>query len=213
MVKDAGGSRTHLNCFAGSRRAVWLQRRIKSPAAAASDSIHSSLKVVVAIDAIKSGPTSGSTLERLPLPHGQRSLRPSFSSSSLSPWTMRTPRLTLVSEGKPFAVCSSARKKIVRQSRGCSWDTSFAINQRNHSKCPRQESNLVLDLRRVACESGTLRGRYLQVSRSMDSNQWPAASEGPDAIRYTIGTMSTSAGVEPREAVLEAACSPRSTLV
>ena len=29
-------------------------------------------------------------------------------------------------------------------------------------KCPRQESNLVFDLRRVACESGTLRGQYCQ---------------------------------------------------
>lgn len=40
-------------------------------------------------------------LNRLPLPHGHGSLRPSFSSSSLSPCTIRTPRLTLVSEGKP----------------------------------------------------------------------------------------------------------------
>lgn len=33
------------------------------------------------------------------LPHGQRSFLPSFSSSSLLPWTMRTPRFTFVSEG------------------------------------------------------------------------------------------------------------------
>src|SRR5262249_9504694 len=36
-------------------------------------------------------------LKRSPLPHGHRSLRPSFSCSSLSPWTTRRPRLTWVS--------------------------------------------------------------------------------------------------------------------
>ena len=40
-------------------------------------------------------------LNRLPLPHGHGSLRPSFSSSNLSPCTMRIPRLTWVSDGKP----------------------------------------------------------------------------------------------------------------
>lgn len=40
-------------------------------------------------------------LNTFPLPHGHRSFLPSFSSSSLSPWTMRTPRFTFVSEGKP----------------------------------------------------------------------------------------------------------------
>ena len=45
-----------------------------------------SLKVVVAVDAIKSGLTFRQHfLNRLPLPQGQGSLRPSFSSSSLSP--------------------------------------------------------------------------------------------------------------------------------
>ena len=33
-----------------------------------------------------------------------------------------------------------------------------AVWLQRHFKCPRQESNLVLDLRRVACESTTLRG-------------------------------------------------------
>ncbi len=40
-------------------------------------------------------------LNRLPEPHGQRSFRPSFSTSSLSPWTIRRLRLTWVSEGNP----------------------------------------------------------------------------------------------------------------
>jgi hypothetical protein len=40
-------------------------------------------------------------LNRSPLPHGHGSLRPSFSTSCLSPWTTLTPRLTFVSDGKP----------------------------------------------------------------------------------------------------------------
>ena len=40
-------------------------------------------------------------LKRLPEPHGHRSFRPTFSTSSLLPWTIRTPRFTCVSDGKP----------------------------------------------------------------------------------------------------------------
>lgn len=40
-------------------------------------------------------------LNSLLLPQGHGSFRPSFSSSSLSPCTIRMPRLTLVSDGKP----------------------------------------------------------------------------------------------------------------
>lgn len=40
-------------------------------------------------------------LKRLLEPQGHRSLRPSFSSSSLSPWTTRSPRFTCVSDGNP----------------------------------------------------------------------------------------------------------------
>lgn len=39
--------------------------------------------------------------KRLPDPHGHKSLRPSFSSSTLSPWTTRSPRFTCVSDGNP----------------------------------------------------------------------------------------------------------------
>jgi len=41
-------------------------------------------------------------LNRLPDPHGQRSFLPSFSVSSLCPWTTRRPRFTFVSDGKPL---------------------------------------------------------------------------------------------------------------
>lgn len=40
-------------------------------------------------------------LKRWPEPQGQRSFLPSFSSSNLSPWTVRSPRLTCVSDGYP----------------------------------------------------------------------------------------------------------------
>ena len=57
--------------------------------------------------------------------------------------------------------------------------------QRQESECPRQELNLVHDLRRVVCESVTLRGHDQNVSRGQ--------------------------GFEPCPRVLEARCSPRST--
>ena len=41
-------------------------------------------------------------LNSLADPHGQRSFLPTFSSSSLTPWTTRTPRFTPVSDGKPL---------------------------------------------------------------------------------------------------------------
>jgi len=51
-------------------------------------------------------------LKNLPLPHGQRSFLPSFSSSSFSPWTMRTPRLTFDSEGNPRRRLRIGRKEV-----------------------------------------------------------------------------------------------------
>ncbi len=53
-------------------------------------------------------------LNRLPDPHGQRSLRPSFSASSLLPWTIRTPRFTFVSEGNPLRRLLIVSKKTIR---------------------------------------------------------------------------------------------------
>jgi hypothetical protein len=55
-------------------------------------------------------------LKRLPELQGQRSFLPSFSSSSLSPWTTRSPRLTCVSEGNPRRRLLIVSKKMaVRQ--------------------------------------------------------------------------------------------------
>jgi hypothetical protein len=41
-------------------------------------------------------------LKCLPDPQGHGSFLPSFSTSSLSPWTILMPRLTCVSDGNPF---------------------------------------------------------------------------------------------------------------
>ena len=123
---------------------------------------------------------------RFPLPHGHKSLRPSFSSSSLSPCTMRRPRLTCVSDGKPLRrllmvskaglvvvvelVCITesahgtppalVNKRLATLSSGTSLiqpqdpvpRTSRLTTQASSlPQRPRQESNLALDLRRVAC--------------------------------------------------------------
>ena len=67
-------------------------------------------------------------LKRLPLPQGQRSLRPSFSSRSLSPCTMRTPRPTCVSDGKPFRrLLIVSKKTAVRHNCVWTWDTSIRV--------------------------------------------------------------------------------------
>ncbi len=52
-------------------------------------------------------------LNRFCDPQGQRSFRPSFSSSSLSPWTMRTPRFTWRSDGNPLRRLLIGSKKVV----------------------------------------------------------------------------------------------------
>ena len=140
------------------------------------------------------------------------------------------------------------------------------------TKCSRQESNLVFDLRKVACESSTLRERLIQYPAE-ESNlarrlrrpscirhtrraicvsvpTWTRTRAwtfgGSNAIRYTIGTYqraddwirtsmlpltrrtpfsveprrqsaagaaARARGFEPHASVLEADCSPRSTLV
>ncbi len=55
ITRDAGGSRTHFDRVAADCRAVWLQRRFARSKRALFHS--SSLKVVVAIDAIKTAPS------------------------------------------------------------------------------------------------------------------------------------------------------------
>jgi hypothetical protein len=56
-------------------------------------------------------------------------------------------------------------------------------------KCPRQESNLVSDLRRVACESGTLQGRFLigrHPIRPQCSQTPPKNLPGPPSSTRTV---------------------------
>ena len=92
----------------------------------------------------------------LPLPHGQRSLRPNFSSSCLFPCTTRTPGLTCVSDGKPFRRLLIVSKELhfvcVLISHGTPPLVRGSTCSATAMKCPRQELNLVYDLRTVACD-------------------------------------------------------------
>ena len=57
-------------------------------------------------------------------------------------------------------------------------------------KCPRQESNLVFDLRRVACESGTLRGQFLVSVPRRGIEPRLAVSKTAVLIRHTRRAVS-----------------------
>ena len=93
FVRNAGGSRTHFDRVAAGCLAIWLQRFVVRRC-------DGHISVLVS----KSSRRDWShqkwpdlrqhRLNRRPLPHGQGSLRPSFSSSCLSPWTIRNPHLT-----------------------------------------------------------------------------------------------------------------------
>ena len=79
----------------------------------------------------RSGLLAGSTGgKRRPDPHGQRSLRPSFSTSSVSMPTTRSPRLTLDSlEGTPAAFAGRLKRTPRRHDRG-PWPSSLSGGER-----------------------------------------------------------------------------------
>ena len=88
-------------------------------------------------------------LKRLPEPQGQRSFRPSFSSSSLSPWTTRTPRLTCVSDGNP-------RRRLLIGSK------KMAVRRIVHDSCVAWRTSssrrpVILQVTRVSKESSLAR--------------------------------------------------------
>ncbi len=101
-IKTPAGVEPALNCFAGSRQAVWLQRQSVARRRRGRRDLSVSKSSRRGRRHQKQPDFRQHFLKRLPLPHGQRSLRPSFSSRSLSPWTVRTPRFTLVSDGNPL---------------------------------------------------------------------------------------------------------------
>ena len=110
-------------------------------------------------------------LKRLPLPHGQRSLRPSFSSSSLSPLTIRTPRLTCVSDGNPFRRLLIVSKKMaVRRSCVWTWDTSIRDTVR-------KENRSVLARNRTWSSTFAESRAYPAHSKDITEHAYPKASE------------------------------------
>ena len=74
------------------------------------------------------------------------------------------------------------------------------------SQCPRQESNLALDLRRIGCASATPRGRRSVSRPGLEPGSGP--SEGPMLIRYTTETREPTAGFAPAWAGLRDRCLP-----
>jgi hypothetical protein len=71
-------------------------------------------------------------LNKRPLPHGQGSLRPSFSKSSLSPWTILRPRLTwaslrIASTALGHHLESRARRR--RNRNWTAWHTSLVLGR------------------------------------------------------------------------------------
>src|SRR3546814_12141214 len=68
-------------------------------------------------------------------PHGQGSLRPNFSVSSLCPWTTRRPFLTWVSEGKPL------RRLLVTSKGSLVWIDALHDGSPISPGCGRRDSN------------------------------------------------------------------------
>jgi hypothetical protein len=123
-------------------------------------------------------------LNRLPLPHGHKSLRPSFSSSSLSPCTIRTPRLTCVSDGNPLR-----RLLIVSKAR------PFVFVKLAHGTPPPKRVNVIKTIS-VLARSRTWSSTFA------GSRANPAHPEdGYSAVRSSAPRR----GVEPRLAASKAA--------
>ena len=133
-------------------------------------------------------------------------MRPSFSSSSLSPFTTRTPCLTCVSEGNPFRRLLIVSKKWLFVEVACGHGTPpFVSRIKKSRKCPRQESNLVLDLRRVACESSTLQGHVVCQYLARESNP-VLRFRRPPCVHHTRKACCRVArpGIEPGPTASEA---------
>jgi hypothetical protein len=81
---------------------------------------------------------------------------------------------------QPEGACSTDRRALQ-----CPADASL-IFPRDHpfgGQCPRQELNLVYDLRRVACESPTLRGQTDQENNTIPC---PGIEPGPTASKTVV---------------------------
>lgn len=166
----------------------------------------------------------------LRLPQGHRSRRPSFSSSCLSPCTIRTPRFTCVSEGNPLRRLLIGSKKLFVIILAAHSTPPFAVEPVDakimpspgiepglrpsrgrvqspaHSKDqqhPVEESNPVYDVRSVAC-SPTHSPGVLNIPTWIRTR---IKTLGPSrAVLYTIGTQGPAAGFEPAWGCLQNSC-------
>src|SRR5262249_35826292 len=80
--------------------------------------------------------------------------------------------------------------------------------RRESAQCPCQESNLVFDLRRVACRPSHAKGVTEVDSRARTGMDLPTRHEPHRPIPSRVAGAQ---GFEPCPRVLEARCSPRST--
>ena len=88
--------------------------------------------------------------------------------------------------GIPSGVCSSSRKKWLFVKIAFGHGTPpFVTRIEKSRKCPRQESNLVLDLRRVACLPRTPRTPYCFERKARESNP-DFRHATPVSSRWTI---------------------------
>src|SRR5580704_11811489 len=86
--------------------------------------------------------------------------------------------------GIPFVACSSSQKKCAVVKIATAHKAPPSTSERN-SQCPRQELNLVLDLRRVVCESGTPQGLICGEPRT-DQAARPGSVVGSPLTAFTI---------------------------
>ena len=84
--------------------------------------------------------------------------------------------------------------------------SAFGFPQSAFNKCPRQESNLVLDLRRVACESGTLQGHVVSKHLARESKERLAVPKTAVLPSHSQGILFRVArpGIEPGPTASEA---------
>jgi hypothetical protein len=147
-------------------------------------------------------------LNSRPLPHGQRSLRPSFSSSILPPFTIRTPRVTRVSEGNPRRrLLIVSKKGLVVIVTSCHGTPQFhrgtkskvsppgiepglrasrarvRIRHTPATLCcvqhPAEESNLVRQIRSLPCRPSHSQGVINRSVSRPGLEPGPGPSEGP----------------------------------
>ena len=106
--------------------------------------------------------------KRFAEPHGQRSFPSSFSASSLSPWTIRSPRRTFVSDGYPSPpfTCRLERRGGSRIRRGAPCRASSQLLEAavRGGECRRRWGFLLAPGRSWSVRGGSISGALTRVT-------------------------------------------------